>query len=87
MNVDKIDIEKIRDIPDILPEERDIYSMLYEELSAPAHDTRGRGRPRASRRIARAVEPEPEPNASSSSSQSGRDTSDEEMDRGSSDDA
>ena len=47
MNVDKIDIEKVKDIPDIPREERDVYTMLYEEAMAPTHDTRatrGRGR-------------------------------------------
>ncbi|MCO5612385.1 hypothetical protein L7F22_066652 [Adiantum nelumboides] len=51
VNVDKIDIEKVRDIPTIPQEERDLYTLLYEEASTPAHDTRGtrrgRGRPAA----------------------------------------
>ncbi|MCO5604895.1 hypothetical protein L7F22_059069 [Adiantum nelumboides] len=48
VNVDKIDIEKVRDIPTIPQEERDLYTLLYEEASTPAHDTRGtrRGRGR-----------------------------------------
>ncbi|MCO5596599.1 hypothetical protein L7F22_050665 [Adiantum nelumboides] len=40
VNVDKIDIEKVRDIPDIPQEERDLYALLYEEAIAPVHDTR-----------------------------------------------
>eukprot|EP00250_Pteridium_aquilinum_P003151 c13481_g2_i1 orf=203-817(+) len=40
VNVDKVDIEKMDDIPDIPAEELDIYTMLYEEMSAPAHRTR-----------------------------------------------
>ena len=79
VNIDKIDIMKVRDIPDIPPEERDIYSLLYEELSAPIHETRaattsstrGRGRGRAGQQ----VEAE-----SSSSSGSGRESSDEDRD-------
>ncbi|MCO5569598.1 hypothetical protein L7F22_023314 [Adiantum nelumboides] len=51
VNVDKIDIEKVRDIPTLPQEERDLYTLLYEEASTPAHDTRetrrGRGRPAA----------------------------------------
>ncbi|MCO5554387.1 hypothetical protein L7F22_007917 [Adiantum nelumboides] len=51
VNVDKIDIEKVRDIPTIPQEERDLYTLLYEEASTPTHDTRGtrrgRGRPAA----------------------------------------
>ncbi|MCO5576357.1 hypothetical protein L7F22_030166 [Adiantum nelumboides] len=51
VNVDKIDIEKVRDIPTIPQEERDLYTLLYEEASTLAHDTRGtrrgRGRPAA----------------------------------------
>ena len=41
MNIDKIDIEKVRDIPDIPQEERDLYALLYEEAIAPVHNTRG----------------------------------------------
>ncbi|MCO5589474.1 hypothetical protein L7F22_043441 [Adiantum nelumboides] len=41
VNVDKIAIEKVKDIPDIPREELDIYTMLYEEMSAPAHQIRG----------------------------------------------
>ncbi|MCO5575746.1 hypothetical protein L7F22_029549 [Adiantum nelumboides] len=41
VNVDKIDIEKVRDIPTIPQDERDLYTLLYEEASTPAHDTRG----------------------------------------------
>ncbi|MCO5559909.1 hypothetical protein L7F22_013513 [Adiantum nelumboides] len=44
VNVDKIDIEKVKDIPDIPREELDIYTMLYEEMSAPAHQTRASSR-------------------------------------------
>ncbi|MCO5559630.1 hypothetical protein L7F22_013231 [Adiantum nelumboides] len=40
VNVDKVDIEKVKDIPDIPREEMDIYTMLYEELSAPINHTR-----------------------------------------------
>ena len=29
--VDKFDIEKVKDIPEIPPDEQDIYTMLYEE--------------------------------------------------------
>ncbi|MCO5572660.1 hypothetical protein L7F22_026418 [Adiantum nelumboides] len=46
INVDKIDIEKMRDIPDISQEERDLYALLYEEAIAPVHDTRRRERRR-----------------------------------------
>ncbi|MCO5557339.1 hypothetical protein L7F22_010902 [Adiantum nelumboides] len=50
VNVDKIDIEKVKDIPDIPREELDIYPMLYEEMSAPAHQTRASsGRSRSAR--------------------------------------
>ncbi|MCO5601316.1 hypothetical protein L7F22_055435 [Adiantum nelumboides] len=44
VNVDKIDIEKVKDIPNIPREELDIYTMLYEEMSAPAHQTRASSR-------------------------------------------
>ncbi|MCO5579334.1 hypothetical protein L7F22_033189 [Adiantum nelumboides] len=44
VNVDKIDIEKVKDIPDIPREELDIYTMLFEEMSAPAHQTRASSR-------------------------------------------
>ncbi|MCO5581173.1 hypothetical protein L7F22_035051 [Adiantum nelumboides] len=44
VNVDKIDIQKMKDIPDIPREELDIYTMLYEEMSAPAHQTRASSR-------------------------------------------
>ena len=40
MNIDKIDIEKVKDIPEIPEEECNIYSLLYEELSAPTPKTR-----------------------------------------------
>ncbi|MCO5614589.1 hypothetical protein L7F22_068872 [Adiantum nelumboides] len=49
VNVDKIDIEKVRDIPDIPQEERDLYALLYEEAIAPVHDTRGRRQQRRGR--------------------------------------
>ncbi|MCO5594484.1 hypothetical protein L7F22_048515 [Adiantum nelumboides] len=84
VNVDKIDIEKMRDIPEIPSEERDIYSMLYEELTAPVHETRAQ-RSRVSGTRAAQVEAEPE--ASSSSSQSEEQPSDDEMEHASSDDA
>lgn len=64
VNVDKIDIERVHNIPDIPPEEHYIYSMLYEELSIPSHDTRGQRRSRV--RTAHR-EREPKPDASSSS--------------------
>ncbi|MCO5576569.1 hypothetical protein L7F22_030382 [Adiantum nelumboides] len=48
VNVGKIDIEKVRDIPTIPQEERDLYTLLYEETSTPAHDTRGTRRGRGS---------------------------------------
>ena len=79
MNVDKIDIEKVRDIPQIPQEERDIYSMLYEELSAPVHNLRGRS--------ATHVQPMGEAQTSSSSSESERESSDEDMEHGSPNDA
>lgn len=44
VNVDKVDIEKVHDIPDIPREEMDIYTMLYEEMSAPANRTRASSR-------------------------------------------
>ncbi len=40
VNVDKIDIEKIKFVPDIPQQERDLYTLLYEELTLPAHSTR-----------------------------------------------
>ncbi|KAH7423634.1 hypothetical protein KP509_12G065100 [Ceratopteris richardii] len=40
VNVDTVDIEKVRDIPDIPPEDLDLYTMLYHELTLPQHDTR-----------------------------------------------
>ncbi|MCO5600677.1 hypothetical protein L7F22_054792 [Adiantum nelumboides] len=52
VNVDKIDIEKARDIPDIPQEERDLYALLYEEAIAPVHDTRRQRQQRRRRRIA-----------------------------------
>ncbi|MCO5546691.1 hypothetical protein L7F22_000126 [Adiantum nelumboides] len=52
VNVDKIDIEKVRDIPDIPQEERDLYALLYEEAIAPVHDTRRQRQQRRGRRIA-----------------------------------
>lgn len=48
VNPDTIDINKCLDIPDIPQEERDIYSMLYEEITAPSHATRSRQSQRAS---------------------------------------
>ena len=80
VNVDKIDIEKVKDIPEIPSEERDIYNMLYEELSAPIHETR------AQRWRARATHVEVEAEASSPS-ESKEQPSDEDMDHASSDDA
>ena len=50
MNVEKVDIEKMDDIPDIPTEELDIYTMLYEEMSAPAHRTRESSRRASSTR-------------------------------------
>ncbi|MCO5584293.1 hypothetical protein L7F22_038217 [Adiantum nelumboides] len=44
VNVDKVDIEKVKDIPDIPKDEMDIYTMLYEEMSAPAICTRASSR-------------------------------------------
>lgn len=98
VNVDKIDIEKVRDIPDIPLEERDVYSMLYEELSAPVHETRAqRSRARRTRTTQVDAEPEPEPEpqpqpqpqpeVSSSSYESEGQPSDDEMEHASSDDA
>ncbi|MCO5560648.1 hypothetical protein L7F22_014265 [Adiantum nelumboides] len=84
VNVDKIDIEKVRDIPEISSEERDIYSMLYEVLTAPVHETRAQ---RSRARGTRAAQVEAEPEASSSSSQSEEQPSDDEMEHASSDDA
>ncbi|MCO5560335.1 hypothetical protein L7F22_013947 [Adiantum nelumboides] len=84
VNVDKIDIEKVRDIPEIPSEERDTYSMLYEELTAPVHETRAQ---RSRARGTRAAQVEAEPEASSSSSQSEEQPSDDEMEHASSDDA
>lgn len=52
VNVDKIDIEKVRDIPDIPQEERDLYALLYEEAIAPVHDTRRQRQQRRGRQIA-----------------------------------
>ncbi|MCO5582257.1 hypothetical protein L7F22_036149 [Adiantum nelumboides] len=52
VNVDKIDIEKVRDIPDIPQQERDLYALLYEEAIAPVHDTRGQRRQRGRARVA-----------------------------------
>ncbi|MCO5590415.1 hypothetical protein L7F22_044384 [Adiantum nelumboides] len=60
VNVDKIDIEKVHDIPTIPLEDRDLYTLLYEKASTdrdlytllyekastPAHDTRGTARRR-----------------------------------------
>lgn len=40
VNPDKIDITKTREIPTIPQEEMDIYTLLYEEITAPAHHTR-----------------------------------------------
>ncbi|KAH7285019.1 hypothetical protein KP509_33G007900 [Ceratopteris richardii] len=40
VNVDTVDIERVRDIPDIPPEDLDLYTMLYHELTLPQHDTR-----------------------------------------------
>ena len=47
VNVDKIDIEKVRDIPEIPREDRDLYTLLYEEATAPVHDTRASRRQRS----------------------------------------
>ena len=44
VNIDKIDIEKVRDIPDIPQVERDLYALLYEEAMAPVHNTRRQAR-------------------------------------------
>ena len=83
VNVDKIDIEKVRDIPEIPPEERDIYSMLYEELSAPVHNLRVRRASTARTTVPKLVQPVGEAETSSSSSESGRESSDEDMEHGS----
>lgn len=40
MNVDKIDIRRERLIPEIPRNERDMYTLLYEELTVPSHNTR-----------------------------------------------
>ena len=40
VDVDRIDIEKVNPIPEIPPDERDIYAMLYEEAMEPLHTTR-----------------------------------------------
>ena len=93
VNIDKIDIEKVKDIPEIPQEERDIYSLLYEELSAPMHETRsvrgaGRGRGRGRGRGGRALpepEAEPESEAETSSSATGPSSSDDDMDESASD--
>lgn len=50
-----IDIEKVKDIPQIPSEERDIYAMLYEEAMQPLHTTRSRTRSRAIPRAASAA--------------------------------
>ncbi|MCO5593260.1 hypothetical protein L7F22_047268 [Adiantum nelumboides] len=84
VNVDKIDIEKVRDILEIPSEERYIYSMLYEELTAPVHETRAQ---RSRARGTRVAQVEAEPKASSSSSQLEEQPSDDEMEHASSDDA
>ena len=39
MNVEKVDVEKVKDIPDIPVEELDIYTMLYDEMLTPAYQT------------------------------------------------
>ena len=88
MNIDKIDIQKVKDIPDIPQEERDVYTMLYEEAMAPTHDTRaarGRGRTSADARTSASA------NRESSSSESNAveddDASDEPSEYGASDDS
>lgn len=55
VNPDLIDIEKVKDIPQIPSEERDIYAMLYEEAMQPLHTTRSRTRSRAIPRAASAA--------------------------------
>ncbi|MCO5589502.1 hypothetical protein L7F22_043469 [Adiantum nelumboides] len=52
VNVDKIDIEKVHDIFNIPQEDRDLYTLLYEEASTPAYDSRGIRRERGSPTVA-----------------------------------
>ena len=40
VNVDKIDIEKTKDIPEIPAAERDLYTMLHEEMITATTTTR-----------------------------------------------
>ncbi len=49
VNPDLIDIEKVKDIPQIPAEERDIYTLLYEEAMQPIRATRSRSRAMAAR--------------------------------------
>ena len=47
VDIDKLDMEKVNDIPDIPQADRDLYSLLYEGAIAPIHDTRVQRRRRA----------------------------------------
>eukprot|EP00250_Pteridium_aquilinum_P033691 c6099_g1_i1 orf=50-520(+) len=84
VNVDKIDIEKVRDIPDIPQHERDLYALLYEEAIAPVHDTRGQRRQRGRARVGgtsavRASASAEESSSSSSSEGSEEDEAEDEV--------
>ena len=76
MQVDKINIEKVRNIPDIPQHERDLYSMLYKEAIAPIHNTRAHGRPL--RRDARTAHANIESSSSSHSEESAKSGEDHE---------
>ncbi|KAH7285060.1 hypothetical protein KP509_33G010500 [Ceratopteris richardii] len=72
VNIDHIDIEKVHEMPTIPSEELDLYSMLYQELTEPQHQTRSQRRTR-SRAVAFA-------GASTSSAPHGREDEDEDED-------
>ncbi|KAH7332429.1 hypothetical protein KP509_20G086800 [Ceratopteris richardii] len=40
VNVDDLDIERVRDMPTIPAEDLDLYDVFYQELIVPQHDTR-----------------------------------------------
>ncbi len=82
VNVDKVDIEKVRDIPTIPQEDRDLYTLLYEEATAPVHATRDgcrrRGRPAAASTSATAREEATGEDSSSCSEDEGESHEDSE---------
>lgn len=87
VNVDKIDIEKVKFIPEIPQDERDIYTLLYEEMTAPLHATRqnthtARGRSRSDVTTSAHAEPMDPSSSDPDSHESDEQIDDDSMDDG-----